>query len=116
MQAYSEVQMSESKPSTPPVQRMVPAKWWLTRCNTGLIQRADRHDDWWYDPEAIMSRKPSVRFRRSVDIQLPVYNEQVRVLFNSLSFVRDCWTHKGGFEWVTKGNTAVFQRTDPHDD
>jgi hypothetical protein len=71
---------THGKPLTPPGQRMTPMKWWLTKENSTAIQRADPHDDWWYDPEAIMSRKPSVRFRRSVDIQLPVCNEQVCAL------------------------------------
>lgn len=36
------------------------------------------HKTFWYDPEAVLSRKASVRFRRSVDVMLPTFNEQVR--------------------------------------
>ena len=60
----------------PPVSS-APAKWWLTQVDGKAVERAEPHNDWWYDREAILSRKPSVRFRRSVDIQVPFYNEQV---------------------------------------
>jgi hypothetical protein len=36
------------------------------------------HKGFWYDEKAILSRKPSVRFRRTVDLMLPVFNEMVR--------------------------------------
>lgn len=35
------------------------------------------HKAFWYDAEAVLSRKASVRFRRSVDVMLPSYGEEV---------------------------------------
>ena len=43
-----------------------------------LVTTKECHDDWWYDPAAILSRKPSVRFRRSVNIVQPIYDDEVR--------------------------------------
>lgn len=65
-----------------------PFKWWVDR-DRGTVQSegahmwlakpdtTEFHDDFWYDTEAILSRKSSVRFRRTVDLMLPVYNQQV---------------------------------------
>ena len=66
------------KAPSPAARGVRPLKWWLTGTMDKAVQDAAPHDDWWYDTGAIMSRKPSVRFRRSVDIQAPVCNSHVR--------------------------------------
>lgn len=43
-----------------------------------LVTSKESHADWWYDPAAILSRKPSVRFRRSVNIMQPLYDDEAR--------------------------------------
>jgi hypothetical protein len=68
--------------------RISPFKWWGERGQTEAdvniwLGAPDNkrvfHKDFWYDPEAILCRKPSVRFRRTVDFELPVYNQKVRL-------------------------------------
>ena len=63
-----------------------PLKWWVSRGGEDGVgaatwlstrKRAPRTETW-YDSEAILSRKPSVRFRRTVDLMMPVVNEEVR--------------------------------------
>jgi hypothetical protein len=66
--------------------KSAPAKWWLTQVDGKAVEKAQPHSDWWYDTDAIMSRKPSVRFRRSVDIPLPFYDENVRLDITPCSF------------------------------
>jgi hypothetical protein len=53
--------------------------------NERLVGKAEAHSDWWYDPRAILSRKPSVRFRRSANIMRPFYDEDtVRCVCSNL--------------------------------
>jgi hypothetical protein len=64
-----------------------PFKWWVDRGQTEAdanmwLGKPDNeskpfHKEFWYDTEAILSRKPSVRFRRTVDLMLPVFNQMV---------------------------------------
>lgn len=42
-------------------------------------EEAKAHSTFWFDPEAALSRKASVRFRRSADVILPVTNDEVRI-------------------------------------
>lgn len=84
-------------------QHVSPVRWWVPRPDadgaTSPMKKGERrrnekseagfhvhgrqadgayHKDFWYDPEAVLSRKASVRFRRSVDVMLPSFDEQVR--------------------------------------
>lgn len=80
--------MDEALLSAGPIQ---PLKWWVARPGAqggdgegaamwmSTRKRGPRKETW-YDSEAILSRKPSVRFRRTVDLMMPVYNEEVRLL------------------------------------
>lgn len=78
--------MEDGPLSAGPVQ---PLKWWVARPGgeggdgegaamwLSTKKRGPRLETW-YDSEAILSRKPSVRFRRTVDLMTPVYNDEVR--------------------------------------
>lgn len=83
-----------------------PFKWWVDRdatqadANMWLDKPGGRtselRSEFWYDQEAILSRKSSVRFRRTVDLMLPVYNEQARPhpccqLLPRLYSTQFCW-------------------------
>jgi hypothetical protein len=100
-EALSSVLETSSRPDTE--QDTSPVRWWVPRRDDdgdGSIKPTVKHDDkatrkadagfhwygndqeefhdgFWYDPEAVLSRKASVRFRRSVDVMLPSYDEEV---------------------------------------
>ena len=72
----------DSPRSTGPPQ---PLKWWVSRAEDGAevatwlaASTREPHPAMWRDSEAVLSRKPSVRFQRTIDLMMPVLDDEVR--------------------------------------